>query len=131
MTLLMLAHNDIYESPALRLSRARKTDLHLMQLCFLQMKKNGGPAQPAVTYDVRAQNKGRHGGDEQSTTPTMQGRMEEQSSILKTLLNTWMKQEVHNKKLEAEVGLIKQELQASRRNVKQSRMNCAGLKRRW
>ncbi|KFY90784.1 hypothetical protein V500_04954 [Pseudogymnoascus sp. VKM F-4518 (FW-2643)] len=38
--------------------------------------------------------------------------MEEQTSILKTLLEAWMKQEAHNKTLEAEVGLIKQELQA-------------------
>jgi hypothetical protein len=61
---------------------------------------------------------------------TMQDQMEEQTSIMKTLLEAWIKQEAYNKALEAEVGLIKQELQAVK-NFKQSRMNCAGLNRRW
>lgn len=42
----------------------------------------------------------------------MQDQMEEQTSILKNLLEAWMKQDAHNKALEAEVVLIKHELQA-------------------
>jgi hypothetical protein len=37
--------------------------------------------------------------------------MEEQTIILKTLLEAWTKQEAYYKKVEAEVSLIKQELQ--------------------
>ncbi len=42
----------------------------------------------------------------------MQDQMEEQTRILKTLLEAWTRQEAHNKTLKAEIGLIKQELQA-------------------
>ena len=74
--------------------------------------QNGGAAPPGVINDAQTRKKGGSGGDEQTTVITMQDQMEEQTSILKNLLEAWMKQEAHNKTLEAEVGLIKQELQA-------------------
>lgn len=74
--------------------------------------QNGAAEQITVIHDVQTRKKGRRGGDEQTTVITMQDQMEEQTSILKNLLEAWMKQEAHNKTLEAEVGLIKQELQA-------------------
>jgi len=74
--------------------------------------QNGGAAQPAVIDDAQTRKKGRRGVVEQTTAQTMQDQMQEQTSILKTLLGAWIKQEAYNKTLEAEVGLIKQELQA-------------------
>jgi hypothetical protein len=95
--------------------------------------QSGGAAQPAVINEAQTRKNGGRGGRGavgQTTVQTMQDQMEEQTSILITLPEAWMKQEAYNKALEAEVGLIKQELQAVK-NFKQSRMNCAGLNRRW
>lgn len=74
--------------------------------------QNGGTEQRTVVYNADTRKKGRRGGVEQTSVRTMQDQMEEQTIILKTLLEAWTKQEAYHKKVEAEVGLIKQELQA-------------------
>src|SRR5258706_1380531 len=74
--------------------------------------QNGGTEQRTVVYDADTRKKGRRGGVEQTSVRTMQDQMEEQTIMLKTLLEAWTKQEAYHKTLEAEVGLIKQELQA-------------------
>lgn len=72
--------------------------------------QNGGTRQLTVINEAQTRKKGRRGGVAPTTEQTMHDQMEEQTSILKNLLKAWMKQEAYNKTLEAEVGLIKQEL---------------------
>ncbi len=74
--------------------------------------ENGGAAQPEASIVVQTRKKGKSGGVERTAGQSMHDQMEEQTSILKKLLEAWMKQEAHNKTLEAEFSLIKQELQA-------------------
>jgi hypothetical protein len=74
--------------------------------------ENGGATQLEAAIEVQTRKKGKRGGVEQTTGQSMYNQMEEQTIILKRLLEAWTKQEAHNKTLEVEFGLIKQELQA-------------------
>ena len=52
------------------------------------------------------------GVDEQAVQENIQEQMNEQTGILKTLLREWMKQDAHNKKMEAKLTLLEKELEA-------------------
>jgi hypothetical protein len=50
--------------------------------------------------------------DEQAVPENIQEQMNEQTSILRTLLKEWVKQDAHNKKIEAKLAHIEKELEA-------------------
>ena len=55
---------------------------------------------------------GRVGVDEQAVPESIQEQMNEQTGILRTLLKEWMKQDAHNKKMEAKLAHMEKELEA-------------------
>ncbi|PVH67360.1 hypothetical protein DL98DRAFT_602288 [Cadophora sp. DSE1049] len=55
---------------------------------------------------------GRVGVDEQAVPENIQEQMNEQTGILRTLLKEWMKQDAHNKKMEAKLAHMEKELEA-------------------
>ena len=54
---------------------------------------------------------GRVGVDEQAVPENIQDQMDEQTGILRTLLKEWMKQDAHNKKMEAKLAHMEKELE--------------------
>ncbi|KAH9203920.1 hypothetical protein DL95DRAFT_499560, partial [Leptodontidium sp. 2 PMI_412] len=54
----------------------------------------------------------RVGVDEQAVPENIQEQMNEQTGILRTLLKEWMKQDAHNKKMEAKLTHMEKELEA-------------------
>jgi ribosomal protein L15E len=49
---------------------------------------------------------------EQATPGRVQEQLNEQTSLLKALLKQWVKQDIYNKKIEANLILVEKELQA-------------------
>jgi hypothetical protein len=61
------------------------------------------------------------GGDENTMPQTLQDQMNEQTGILKILLEAWSKQEGHNKAIKAELGRVKDELKAVKDELNQTK----------
>ena len=64
----------------------------------------------AITPDAQNDEMGRDRG--RTMLQTLQEQMNEQTGILKIILEAWTKQEAHNKAMKAELGRVKDELQA-------------------
>ncbi|KFY79074.1 hypothetical protein V499_01884 [Pseudogymnoascus sp. VKM F-103] len=71
-------------------------------------KRLRGVSRNATTPDTQNDEMGRDGG--RTMLQTLQEQMNEQTGILKIILEAWTKQEAHNKAMKAE--LVKDELQA-------------------
>ncbi|KAJ9129970.1 reverse transcriptase protein [Pleurostoma richardsiae] len=75
-------------------------------------RQDGNTAQGAATYDAQAKTTEKDHENEQATLQTLQGQMNEQTGILKIILEAWKRQEIQNNTLQAEISQVKNELQA-------------------
>ncbi|KAH7418659.1 hypothetical protein BKA64DRAFT_206266 [Cadophora sp. MPI-SDFR-AT-0126] len=68
---------------------------------------------------------GRGGVDEQAVPENIQEQMNEQTGILRTLLKEWMKQDAHNKKMEAKLAHMEKELEAVKEELHKTKQEMA------
>lgn len=96
-------------------------------------KPSAKAKQNQADQDVRGTRRldGRGGVEEQAVPESIQGQMNEQTGILRTLLKEWMKQDAHNKKWKQNLLTWKRNWKPSKENAKQSKKNCTRPSNKW